>query len=126
VEVKKSITHGIAIAVRCKFLDKSNGQYCYSYEISMHNTSNKVVQLTHRHWDIFDSIGGDRIVEGEGVVGEKPVLQPGEYYKYSSMCTLLSTFGTMSGYYKFICFEDKKIMRVKIPKFELVFPGTLN
>ncbi|HIN78090.1 MAG TPA: ApaG domain [Gemmatimonadetes bacterium] len=77
-----------------------------------------------RHWRIHDSIGDDTEVDGEGIVGMKPVLQPGESHTYQSFCVLRSPVGYMEGYYTFAR-PDGQLFRVDVPRFELNGPFVL-
>ncbi len=130
MEVYKKITNGILVTVRSRFLEEESSieesQYYHAYEISIQNRSDETVQLLTRHWEIFDSIMGYRDVDGAGVVGEQPVLAPGEHFKYVSLCPLQSTFGTMSGFYTFKRLSDEAAIEVIIPEFDLIFPAVLN
>lgn len=126
----KTTTHNIEISVEVKYwqrhsLPKEN-HYFFVYFITIQNHSNYSVQLLRRHWDIFDSTGDRRTVDGEGVVGETPVLEPGEKFEYNSGCNLQSEIGHMTGYYTFTRLADTSEFRVDIPRFEMVVPAKLN
>lgn len=126
----KISTHNIEISVEVKYwpqhsMPKEN-HYFFVYFISIQNKSDASVQLLKRHWDIFDSIGDKRVVDGEGVVGETPVLEPGQKFEYNSGCNLTSEMGYMKGYYTLIKLIDGKEFNVDIPKFELIVPAKLN
>lgn len=126
----KISTHNIEISVEVKYwpqhsMPKEN-HYFFVYFISIQNKSDASVQLLKRHWDIFDSIGDKRVVDGEGVVGETPVLEPGEKFEYNSGCNLTSEMGHMKGYYTLIKLLDGKEFNVDIPKFDLIVPAKLN
>jgi ApaG protein len=79
-----------------------------------------------RHWMIFDSATPKQEVEGEGVVGQQPVLLPGEVYEYESACNLTSELGSMHGTYLFKSVNDDSFFKVAIPRFELVTAYKLN
>ena len=96
------------------------------YFITIENKSDFSVQLLRRHWDIFDSIGDKRVVDGDGVVGETPVLEPGQKFEYNSGCNLTSELGYMKGYYTLIKLTDGKEFNVDIPQFDLIVPAKLN
>lgn len=126
----KTTTHNIEISVEAKYwpnhsLPKEN-HYFFIYYITIQNNSNYTVQLLKRHWDIFDSTGEKRQVDGDGVVGETPVLEPGEKFEYNSGCNLQSDMGSMAGYYTFMKLLDEREFNVEIPKFDLVVPAKLN
>ena len=79
-----------------------------------------------RHWYIFDSTGDRREVEGDGVVGLQPIIEPGEFHEYVSGCNLKSDMGTMEGNYLVSREMDGSIFEVKIPRFMLIAPHRLN
>ncbi len=93
-------------------------QFLYTYNITITNHSSKTCQLLKRHWIIVDGFGRKEEIEGEGVVGEQPVLQPGQSYEYSSYCPLPTPTGNMRGYFHFID-TDKEPFSVKVPVFFL-------
>ncbi len=123
-------TQGVKISVESFFQqDYSNPvnfEFMFAYRITIENTSPHAVKLLKRHWHIFDSIGEFKEVEGVGVVGKQPLLQPGEYHQYISGCSLKSEIGRMSGDYLMQRVDDGKLFRVIIPEFELVAPLKLN
>ena len=86
----------------------------------------ETVQLTDRFWKIFDSLNNTEIVEGEGVVGQTPVLEPQDTYKYKSGCFLQSGVGAMTGFYTMINIETQQSFDVTIPTFQLSTPISLN
>ncbi|MBL7884520.1 MAG: Co2+/Mg2+ efflux protein ApaG [Bacteroidia bacterium] len=124
------ITHGIKISVEAKFQPDHSvieqRHFLFSYRITIENASEYTVQLLSRHWDIFDSSGDYDIVEGEGVVGEQPVLEPGESFEYESACSLTTDMGKMKGTYLMERKVDKAKFHVNIPEFELIIPQRLN
>ena len=124
------ITHGIQISVENRYYPpqsspKSN-HYFFVYEVTIINKSDYTVKLLKRHWDITDGLGEMREVEGEGVVGETPSLEPGETYTYNSGCDFTTEIGKMSGYYTMIKLVDKTEFNVQIPEFIMVLPAKLN
>ena len=123
-------THNIEISVEARYWSESSvpaeNHYFFIYFITIENKSDFSVQLTKRHWDIFDSVGEHRVVDGEGVVGETPVLEPGQKFEYNSGCNLTSELGYMKGFYTFIKMLDNTEFKVDIPRFELVVPARLN
>lgn len=102
------------------------GLYMFSYTITIENKSKYPVQLLDRHWEIFDSQGEFQIVDGEGVVGKQPILQPNEAFSYTSGCQLNSDFGKMKGHYFFVNLETKHEFAADIPEFTLLTPFKLN
>ena len=123
-------THNIEISVEVKFWPQHSmpreNHYFFVYFITIQNKSDFSVQLLRRHWDIFDSIGEKRVVDGDGVVGETPVLEPGQKFEYNSGCNLTSEIGFMKGYYTLLKLMDGKEFSVDIPRFDLVVPAKLN
>ena len=117
-------THGIKISVfpryEKEYSEKAEGQCIFSYRVLIENHSSHKVQLLRRTWHIYDSYNEKRTVEGEGVVGEKPILEPGGQYEYSSWCPLHSDFGTMMGSYQMIQLDSGKKFNVDIPEFQLM------
>ncbi len=126
----KISTHNIEISVEVKYWPQHSmpreNHYFFVYFITIRNKSDYSVQLLKRHWDIFDSIGDKRVVDGDGVVGETPVLEPGEKFEYNSGCNLTSEMGFMKGYYTLMKVVDGKTFNVDIPRFDLIVPAKLN
>ena len=124
------ITRGIKISVLTFFEDtfyaNQKLQYAFCYEITIENQSNCVVQLTSRHWEIYDALNNLEVVDGEGVIGKKPVIKPGENYTYSSGCLLSSPIGAMKGHFNMINFTTTKSFKVEIPAFKLSAPFAIN
>ena len=124
------ITRGIKISVLTAFegtyFKNHKIHFAFSYEITIENHGKDSVQLTSRHWEIFDSLNDLETVDGEGVVGKKPVLKPGETHNYSSGCLLASPFGAMRGYFNMINFTSTRTFRVIVPSFRLSAPFALN
>ena len=110
------ITRGIKISVLTSF----EGTYFKNYKIHF------AVQLNSRHWEILDSLNDIEVVDGEGVIGKKPVLKPGEKHTYSSGCLLSSPFGAMHGYFNMINFTTTKTFKVIVPTFKLSAAFALN
>ncbi|MCC7303135.1 MAG: Co2+/Mg2+ efflux protein ApaG [Bacteroidia bacterium] len=125
-----SVTKGIRIVVRTQYQDlyskPDQGHFLFTYRITIENNSEYTVKLLRRHWFIFDSSSERREVEGDGVVGQQPVLMPGDIYEYESASNLTTELGKMSGYYIMERQADKLQFRVEIPEFELVVPAKLN
>ena len=109
--------------------NKSNPEkslYFFMYKISIVNNTNRTIQLIDRHWDISDANGNTDSIDGEGVVGEQPVMKPSDSFQYNSFCPIKTEFGTMSGFYTFK--EEKTGILYKgiIPEFALVIPNCIN
>ena len=100
-------------------------RYVFAYTIDIENRSERTVKLLSRHWWITDARENLREVEGPGVVGQQPVLRPGETFRYSSWCTLPTASGWMRGVYWMIA-ESSELIEVHIPTFRLSTPQALN
>ena len=124
------ITAGISVTVSTKYrpdysqpLDQ---KYLFSYRVTLENSGDHPVKLLRRRWFIFDSAGEFKEVDGEGVVGQNPILYPGDIYEYESACELSTDIGRMEGYYTFSRLTDNKMLKVAIPAFDLITPFRLN
>lgn len=121
--------YDFSITVRPQFLPEHSNpdeeQFVFAYTVTIRNTGEATAQLVSRHWIITD--GNNRIeeVKGEGVVGEQPILQPGEAYEYTSGCPLPTPVGSMKGSYLFVA-EDGTRFEAAIPEFVLSMPRTLH
>jgi len=126
----QQITKGIKISVKTEYDGTLYRNYRlyhgFSYYITIENQSLKTVQLTDRFWKIFDSLNATEIVQGEGVVGQTPVLEPQDTYTYKSGCFLFSTIGAMTGFYTMVNLENQQSFKVRIPTFQLSTPVSLN
>lgn len=124
------ITKGIKISVLTNFegtyYKNHKIQFAFTYHISIENHSKDSVQLNSRHWEIFDALNNVEFVDGEGVIGEKPVLKPGQIHTYTSGCLLSSPIGAMKGYFSMINFTSTRTFKVAIPTFKLSAPFALN
>ena len=126
----QQVTSGIKISVETNFEGTFYKNYkihfAFGYRISIENQSKDSVQLSSRFWKINDALNKTEIVQGEGVIGKKPVLKPGESYTYNSGCLLTSPFGAMSGFYNMVNFTSTKKFKVTIPSFKLCANFALN
>jgi len=124
------VTKGIKISVNTIFdgsyFKNYTLNYSFSYTITITNQSKNTVQLKSRHWRIFDSLNNDIIIDGEGVIGEKPTIGPGDSFVYSSGCLITSPVGAMRGFYNMININNEKKFRAYIPTFKLNAPQALN
>lgn len=128
--INHKISDGVEVSVETFYQpDYSNpvsGEYMFAYRITIENHNPFSVKLYRRHWNIFDSNGSYREVEGEGVVGIQPTLSPGERYQYVSGCNLRTELGKMQGCYTMENLNDKSTFEVKIPIFEMIVPFKMN
>lgn len=124
------ISEGIQISVemfyQSDYSNPANHEFMFAYRITIENHNPFTVKLLRRQWYIFDSNGEHRDIEGEGVVGVQPVLKPGEQFQYVSGCNLRTEMGKMQGYYSMENQDNKTILTVKIPPFELIVPLKMN
>lgn len=105
--------------------DKYQDRFVFSYTITIENNSDKTMQLLSRSWLITDANGNKVSVEGDGVVGQQPVLQSGQRYRYSSGSILKTPIGTMEGFYTMKDTQGN-LHKVEIPVFRLAVPNVLN
>lgn len=126
----QQVTRGIKISVETtyegSFYKNYKIQFAFGYTVTIENQSKDSVQLNARHWEILDALNNVEIVSGEGVIGKKPVLQPGESYTYTSGCLLTSPFGAMQGHYNMVNFTTTKNFKVTIPTFKLSATFAIN
>lgn len=126
----QQVTQGIKISVETHyegtFYKNHKMYFAFRYIINIENQSPDVVQLTDRHWEIKDALNNVEIVEGEGVIGIKPLLYSGQKHMYSSGSILLSPIGAMKGYYSMFNFTSNQKFKVVIPSFKLMAPFALN
>lgn len=126
----QQVTSGIKISVETTFegtfYKNYKVHYAFGYKITIENQSKDSVQLNSRYWKIMDALNNTEIVEGEGVIGKKPVLKPGESHTYNSGCLLTSPFGAMEGYYNMVNFATTQKFKVIIPTFKLSAPFAIN
>lgn len=125
-QITKGIKISVLTAFEGTFFKNHKVHFAFSYEITIENQGNDSVQLISRHWEIFDSLNQKEIVDGEGVVGKKPVLKSGETYTYNSGCLLSSPYGSMRGEFNMVNFTTGKNFEVIVPTFKLNAPFALN
>lgn len=105
--------------------DPDRGGWLFAYTVNISNEGTETVQLISRHWVITDANGKVEEVEGPGVVGAQPLLQPGESFEYTSACPLRTAFGTMHGEYNMVTEEGERF-DAKIAAFSLSTPYAVN
>jgi ApaG protein len=123
-------TQGVKISVETIYQDEhsnpANEHFMFAYRIVIENLSEFSIQLLARKWFIFDSNGTTKEVEGEGVVGVQPIIEPKHNYSYVSGCALKTDLGSMKGHYIMQRLVDETIFEADIPAFELIAPYKLN
>jgi len=105
--------------------DEAGGRFAFAYTITIRNTGSVTAQLVSRHWIITDAQGRIQEVRGVGVVGEQPVLRPGEQFEYTSGAAIETAVGTMRGSYQMVA-EDGTRFDAPIPEFTLSVPRVLH
>lgn len=125
----EAVTDGIRVQVRSMFVpersDPSQGEWFFAYRVRIENQGDQPAQLVSRHWIITDANGHVEEVRGPGVVGEQPLLQPGQSFEYTSACPLTTPFGTMEGSYQMVASSGRKFDATIAP-FSLAEPAAVN
>ena len=120
-----AMTHDIRVFVEPHYLedqsDPDSNKFFWAYTISIHNEGTTIVQLRQRYWEITNAEGATERVQGPGVIGEQPVLKPGETFQYTSGCPLNTDSGFMVGHYTMQT-KAGNIFNVDIPAFALDRP----
>lgn len=125
-----STTHSVKVSVKTRFEDHLSDadklNFIFSYTVLIENLSSAPIKLMRRHWHIVDSLHNNKEVEGNGVIGEQPTIEPGQHHQYESWCSLKSEAGKMWGSYLFVNAETNMKFHVNIPEFHLFAPHLLN
>ncbi len=123
-------TNGITISVRTAFVPEQSSvdhyNFVFAYEITIENHNNFPVKLISRNWEITDALLNKRHVTGLGVVGEQPIIQPGDKYTYISGCHFKTPFGKMLGFYKMLNLDTAEDLTIVIPEFAMYCPHFMN
>jgi ApaG protein len=129
VDSPEAVTRDIRIRVQSQYVPERSApprrQWFFAYKIRIANEGPETIQLLTRHWIITDAKGHVEEVVGEGVLGEQPVIMPGEAFEYTSACPLTTPFGSMRGHYQMVT-RNGEPFDVSIPAFVLRVPGTMN
>lgn len=129
MNTSEATTRGIKVEVESRYLkeqsDPSSKRWFFAYDIRISNHGNDVVQLLNRHWIITDANGTVEEVKGPGVVGNQPLLAPGESFEYTSFCPLTTPFGTMEGSYEMVT-DAGATFNAAIARFGLSEPMTVH
>ena len=125
MSTSEAVTRNVRVRVRAQYdperSDPSDNQWFFLYTIQISNEGHQTVQLLSRHWIITDGKGQVQEIRGPGVVGEQPVLAPGERFEYTSGCPLTTPFGSMQGTYQMVS-EKQDRFDVDIAPFALTEP----
>lgn len=128
--MESKISEGVEVSVESfyqpDYSNPVNSEFMFAYRIAIENHNSFPVKLHRRHWHIFDSNGSHREVEGEGVVGIQPTINPNERYEYVSGCNLRTEIGKMSGTYQMENLHNKSFFDVNIPSFQMFVPFKNN
>ena len=123
----RAITRQIEVTVEPNFMPERSStekrEYFWSYTIVITNTGAERVQLQSRHWTIIDATGHKQDIRGEGVIGEQPVLAPGERFEYTSYVPLPTASGYMTGRYQMVSRSGEQF-EIDVPAFSLDSPDS--
>ena len=129
VASSEAVTQGIKVQVESSYLptrsQPDQGEWLFAYRVRITNESSRTAQLVSRHWIITDGQGRIEEVRGKGVVGEQPILKPGESFEYTSGCPLHTSSGTMQGTYQMMT-DAGEMFDVEIAPFSLSEPFAIN
>lgn len=127
--MSSAVTNGILVTVVSEYIPErsslSSRQFAFAYTVRIQNQGEAAAQLRSRHWIISDSNGAIQEVRGDGVVGEQPLLRPGQHFEYTSWCVIATATGTMRGSYRMVR-PDGDVFDAEIAPFRLGLPPTLN
>jgi ApaG protein len=127
--VSDTTTRGIRIEIESAFIpersEPTESYFFFAYHVRISNVGTETAQLVSREWVITDSDGNSERVTGPGVVGETPVLKPGEAFEYTSFCPLRTNVGSMHGFYVMKT-PGGETFEARIDPFTLAVPGTVN
>ena len=125
----------ININVRCEYLENQSAPddayFAFSYHVHIQNNSEQIIQLLNRSWVITDANGQTREIQGDGVIGKQPIIQPTQFHAYNSWSVIHTPVGCMHGKYGFRLVKNETTSNevdfyADIPVFTLAVPGTLN
>ena len=125
-EVTKGVKVTVEVEYQQQYSSPSQHHYVFTYQVTIENNSTKTLQLTRRKWVINDVGFPIRTVEGEGVVGRQPILEPGQKHQYMSGCNLRSGIGKMQGTYTMEQLMDGQPITIQIPSFKMIVPFKNN
>lgn len=120
-QTTRDVTVRVSVSYLPEQSEPAKGRWFWAYHVRIENEGTQAVQLVSRQWTILDGRGGHHEVQGEGVVGEQPVIEPGGSFDYVSGCPLHTPTGSMEGRYYMIG-EDGATFAAAIPRFPLVAP----
>jgi ApaG protein len=119
-----AVTEGIKVSVevtyQAEFSNPHQHHYVFTYKVTIENKSQHTFQLLRRKWEVFDAAENPKLIEGIGVVGQQPILEPSESHTYVSGCNLKSGFGKMKGTFTMEKLFDGKFIEVNVPEFQMI------
>lgn len=118
--VTENIQVSVEVTYQSEFSNPHQHHYVFTYKVTIENKSQHTYQLLRRRWEIADAAENPKLVEGSGVVGQQPVLEPGESHHYVSGCNLKSGFGKMKGTFTMEKLYDGKLIEVNVPEFQMI------
>jgi ApaG protein len=126
--MSRALTNGILVSVKCAYMPERSAptlrRFAFAYTVTIANQSPDTARLLRRHWIITDAEGDVQEVRGDGVVGEQPVLGPGEAFEYTSWCVIATPSGSMRGSYEMQ--GTAGLFDAQIAEFRLGMPHSLN
>ena len=130
MSTSQAVTDGIRVEVRSEYRSERSephqGRWLFAYHVRITNEGSRVVRLVSRRWLISNANDEQEVVEGPGVVGQQPVLGPGESHEYTSFCPLDTSFGTMEGSYRMVPSDDSEPFEARVAPFKLSEPFAVN
>jgi len=124
------VTKGIKVSVESEYQKEYSSprqyHFVFTYKVTIENQSDNSIQLRRRHWYIKDAGYTEREIEGIGVIGVQPVIEPGQSHSYVSGCNLKSGIGKMYGTYDMVKIIDGSTFQATIPEFIMILPEKLN
>jgi ApaG protein len=127
--MSEATTNGILVTVKSAYMPERSAptlrRFAFAYTVTIANQGRETTQLMSRHWVITDSEGEVQEVRGDGVVGEQPVLAPGEAFEYTSWCVIATPTGSMRGSYQMVA-ETGSRFDAEVATFRLGMPHSLN
>lgn len=128
--MSSTFTEGVQVSVETfyqeNYSNPLSSEYMFAYRVTIRNFNSFPIKIKSRKWRIFDSISGWKEVEGTGVVGVQPVIQPNEEYQYVSGCNLKSEMGSMFGDYVVEDLSHNQEFKARIPLFDIIVPFKYN
>ena len=126
--MSRAVTNGISVSVKSAYMPERSAptlrRFAFAYTVTIANEGAATAQLLRRRWIITDSEGDVQEVRGDGVIGEQPVLNPGEAFEYTSWCVIATPTGSMQGSYEMQAADG--LFEAEIPLFRLGMPHSLN